>query len=111
MDIEELTQEVKQLRIRIARLESEREQTSKKGPPPTVRVDTLKAGDRIRITNKIRRPVTWPEEVLWTEEKERVGTVTHLTRNQVHFRFDNGRTTWRATKNIRKIPEQSNNAL
>ena len=98
-EIEELIQEVRKLRVRVAKLESER--TPKKSI--AVRIDTLKAGDRIRITNKIRRPATWPQEVPWTEEKERVGTATHQIRDQVHFRTDNGRTTWRALKNVRKI--------
>jgi hypothetical protein len=98
-EIDELITEVRKLRVRVAKLESER--TPKKSI--AVKIDTLEAGDRIRITNKIRRPVSWPQEVPWTEAKERVGTVTHQIRDQVHFRTDNGRTTWRALKNVRKI--------
>jgi hypothetical protein len=104
-DIEELTKEIKKLRVRVARLESERAPPKERALPPTVKVDSLKAGDRVRITNKIRRPTSWPEDIPWTEEKERVGTVTRLTKNQVHFCTDNGRVTWRATQNIRKIIE------
>ena len=104
-DIEELTKEIRKLRVRVARLESERAPPNKETPLPTVKVDTLKAGDRVRITNKIRRPTSWPAAIPWTEDKERVGTVTRLTKNQVHFRTDNGRVTWRATHNIRKILE------
>jgi hypothetical protein len=93
--------EVRKLRVRVAKLENER--TPSKNKPTTVGVDTLKTGDRIRITNKIKRPVTWPQDTPWTEERERVGTVTHLIRDQVYFRTDNGRTTWRVSKNVRKI--------
>jgi hypothetical protein len=103
-EIEELTKEIRQLRIRVARLESERT-PAKKATATTVKVDTLKIGDRIRITNKIRRPITWPEDTPWTEDNERVGTVTRLTKDQVHLRTDNGRITWRATRNVRKIAE------
>jgi hypothetical protein len=100
-EIDELIKEVRKLRIRVARLESERAPSKKE--PTTVKVDEVKTGDRIRITNKIRKPANWPEEVPWTEAKERVGTVTRLLKDQVHFRTDNGRDTWRATKNIRKL--------
>jgi hypothetical protein len=100
-EIDELIREVRKLRVRVAKLENER--TPSKNKPTTVGVDTLKTGDRIRITNKIKRPVTWPQDTPWTEERERVGTVTHLIRDQVYFRTDNGRTTWRVSKNVRKI--------
>jgi hypothetical protein len=100
-EIEDLVKEVGKLRIRVARLENER--TLSVTESSTVKNDKVKAGDRIRIINKIRKPASWPEEVIWTEEKERVGTVTRLIKDQVHFRTDNGRDTWRATKNVRKL--------
>jgi hypothetical protein len=100
-EIDKLIKAVRKLRLRVAKLENERPSSMKAST--TVRVDKLKAGDQIRIINKIRKPVSWPQEVPWTEERERVGTVTHQIKDQVHFKTDNGRTTWRATKNVRKV--------
>jgi hypothetical protein len=100
-EIEGLVKEVRKLRIRVARLENERVLSATESS--TVKLDKVKAGDRIRIINKIRKPPSWPEEVPWTEERERTGTVTRLIKDQVHFRTDNGRDTWRATKNIRRL--------
>jgi hypothetical protein len=81
-EIDELLKEVRKLRIRVACLENER--TLSATVSSTVKLDKAKAGDCIRIINKIRKPASWPEEAPWTEEKERVGTVTRLIKDQVH---------------------------
>ena len=55
-------------------------------------------GDRIVITNRIKKPVNWKGD--WSATKERHGTVTLATTEKVFFRTDNGVFTWRAPKNI-----------
>ena len=100
IDVDELINEIKELRIRVTSLEAERSRPERR--PATSKLE-LVPGDRIRITNLIRKPLNWPEGAPWTEENERKATVTRVTDKQVHFRTDNGRTTWRAPHNIKKI--------
>jgi len=100
IDVDELIEEIKELRIRVTRLEAERSRPESR--PATSELE-LAAGDRIRITNRIRKPSNWPEGAPWTEENERKATVTRVTDKQVHFRTDNGTTTWRAPRNVKKI--------
>ena len=58
----------------------------------------FRRGDRVRITNRVRRPAT--AGVSWTEERERLATVTRIIPDQVHIRTDNGTKTWRAHNNL-----------
>jgi hypothetical protein len=58
----------------------------------------FRKGDRVRITNRVRRPAT--AGVSWTEERERLATVTRIIPDQVHIRTDNGTKTWRAHNNL-----------
>jgi hypothetical protein len=64
----------------------------------------VKRGDRVRITNKIRRPAS--AGPAWTEAKERLATVTSVTPTQVHILTDNGTRTWRGPNNLRAVQKQ-----
>ena len=59
----------------------------------------FRIGDRVVIKNKVKRPANWVGE--WIPEAAQRAIVTHFYRDQVHFRTDNGVTTWRATNNLR----------
>jgi hypothetical protein len=68
------------------------------------RVNGISAGDdRVRIKNKVRKPATWSSAIVWTEARERLATVTRVTRDQVHFVTDNGTRTWRAPNNLIRL--------
>ena len=115
-EITKLIQELKDLKIREAqvllRLErahqknknQERcEETSTDSTTPSARENEdntrgYKKGDRIVITNRVKKPVNWKGE--WTATKERHATVTISTTEKVFFKTDNGVFTWRAPKNI-----------
>ncbi len=116
--IDSLITELELLRLCVGRLESEaneREQLTANEVNERRRqlaIDServtpigLVRGDRVRITNHIRRPAVWPSTVAWDEEtkkKERSATVTHIYKEQVHLVTDNGTKTWRAPNNLRK---------
>ena len=115
--IEDLIEELKALRVRgtaiIREIEvanelrihgnagtTERQLSDTREEPATGRTRT---GDRVRITNKIRRPAT--ATATWTaEQQERTATVvTRVTAEQIHVvTTDNGTRTWRAPNNVRK---------
>jgi hypothetical protein len=61
----------------------------------------FKRGDRVRITNKVRKPAT--SGPTWTEAKERLATVTRVIPDQVHILTDNGTKTWRAPNNLKQV--------
>ena len=60
-------------------------------------------GDRVRITNKVKRPAAWTNQLAWDKERERSATVTRVTPTQVFFITDNGVETWRAPNNLKKV--------
>jgi hypothetical protein len=102
--IEALINELKALRLRVTIVESQlrghREQEEAANVAPGVFV----RGDRVRITNRIRRPANWSAS--WHEsdiENERRSTVTHRVRDQVWLITDNGTRTWRAPNNLERI--------
>ena len=72
-------------------------------------VNGISQGDRVTIKNKIRRPATCSDETKWTKEKERVATVTRVTKDQIHFVTDNGTRTWRAPNNLSKLNNEAAN--
>ena len=84
-------------RSRATRADSDYEHIDIEGEPI---VNGLRKGDRVRITNKIRKPATATSD--WTERKERAATVTKVTREQIHVITDNGTKTWRGPNNVRK---------
>jgi hypothetical protein len=92
-DIDRLTKEIKDLRIRVAQLESQR---------PSDDTSILQVGDRVRIKNKIRKPKHWPTEKAWTETLERKAIVTRVTTDRIYITTDNGTLTWRQPSNIKK---------
>jgi hypothetical protein len=55
-------------------------------------------GDRVRITNRVRRPAT--AGPTWSEARERLATVTRVIPDQIHVVTDNGTRTWRAPNNL-----------
>jgi len=104
--IENLIAELNALRIRVAHLEAGQEVLDTQRDVDidvNVNVVALRRGDRIRITNRVKKPATWTGASVWDEERERVATVTQVTPKQVHFVTDNGTRTWRAPNNVRRI--------
>lgn len=66
-------------------------------------VNGIRKGDRVRITNKVKKPASWTRQIEWDEEKERSATVTRVTATQIHFVTDNGVETWRKPNNPERI--------
>jgi hypothetical protein len=100
IDFNELIKELKEPKLRVARLEREDNISAEKR---TTTNDELTVGDRVTIKTRIHKPKNWPPEKDWSDKKERTATVTKVTTNQVHFTTDNGTRTWRAPHNLNKI--------
>jgi hypothetical protein len=102
IDVEDLILELKELKLRVARLEhNNRANTDTTSAPDS----TLSVGDRVRIKNKTRKPQHWPTDKQWTDSKERTATVTKTTPTKIYFTTDNGTQTWRAPHNLQKIQQ------
>jgi hypothetical protein len=115
--IEELIRELRTLKLRVATLEAENDEqrvrresseysrtittASSSSTHSVERVNDIGRGDRVRITNTVKKPAYWTKA--WDEKKERLATVTKVTPSQIHFRTDNGVNTWRAPNNVRKV--------
>lgn len=116
-NIEELIEELRALRLRetavIAEIEGAIEARTRRttgtisndnniGATPQLEavVNGIRRGDRVRITNKVRKPAT--AAPTWTEQKEREATVTRVTPQQIHIVTDNGTRTWRGPNNLRR---------
>jgi hypothetical protein len=97
-NIEDLLTELKALKIRVARLETDerRDQVS----PDSER--KIQVGDQVKIKNKIKKPTTWPKDKAWTERLERQATVTRITGDRVYITTKNGTHTWRQINNLKK---------
>jgi hypothetical protein len=95
IDINDLVTELRDLKIRVAQLE--RQKSSGESHE-----DKLQAGDRVQITNKIRKPSSWPKDKQWTEERERLATIRQVTTERIYITTDNGNLTWRHPNNIKK---------
>jgi hypothetical protein len=107
---EELIEELKRLRIRQTAVLAEiREVVEEANEADQDNNDInlvairhgFNVGDRVRITNKIRKPAT--AGTSWNENRERLATVSRITVDQVHIITDNGTRTWRAPNNLRLI--------
>ena len=114
--IEQLIVELRDLRLRVAQLEtaaandrvaqpetaaaSEPEDSTSPGAAAAI---GFKKGDKVLIKNKLKRPATWPNDVAWDKELAQRATVTHLYGEQVHFVTDNGVKTWRAVNNLKLL--------
>lgn len=113
---DELIEELRALKIRendiidrLARVN--RAQVNAGNDTPSNRVvaqapatNSFKRGDRVRITNKVRKPATAGAN--WSESRERLATVTRVIPDQVHILTDNGTRTWRAPNNLQIIGSQ-----
>ena len=113
--VQELIESLRTLRVQeeriIERIEiaTERERTSAaRRAAPTESQDhdnqPINVGDRVYITNKVRKPATWGlTRETWSAYKERHAVVTRVESNKVYVRTDNGVDTWRAPGNLRRI--------
>lgn len=107
-DIRQLIGKLKALRVEEARLieRIESEITPVSPERETYeRRDKFEIGDRVFVTNRVRKPLRAPST--WSVEKERRGTVTDIRGQQVHFETENGTKTWRDRSNLRVIVTQS----
>ena len=109
---EELVEKLRELKIKEAeltvRIEHARlaraERPVATTVPPLERTfftNGFRPGDRVRVTNKVRKPAT--AGPTWTEARERLATVTRAIPGQVHILTDNGTKTWRAPNNLKQI--------
>ena len=113
--VEDLTREIARLQIQLSAAHAKlaaakRTETNES----TSWADVYASGDRVRIANKVIRPAQYEGE--WNDaaqERERRATVTHTVaarRNktplQVWILTDNGTTTWRAAKHLKRAPDR-----
>jgi len=108
--IDDLIAELHALRIQVARLETEVHRRENRTAPPTTplavappRTPDYAVGDRVRILNKIKKPATWNNNIVWSESDARLATVTEVRPTQIFFTTDNGVETWRAPNNLRNL--------
>ena len=113
-EVGHLIAELKALKIRASTIVAQLEAHKQEGPrnegnktstgnEQEFTVNGLKKGDRVRIKNKVKKPATWPDERPWIKEAARLATITRVTKDQIHFRTDNGTATWRAPNNLERI--------
>ena len=102
-DIDQLTTELRDLKIRVAQLEAAAIDRESGCSASTAAAPVFQRGDRVKIKNKLKKPATWPSDITWNQDAAQVATVTHNYREQVHFRTDNGVKTWRAQNNLVKL--------
>ena len=102
-NIDDLLTELKALKIRVARLETDqrREQASHDSERK------IQVGDKVKIKNKIRKPANWPKDKTWTEPLERQATVTKITDDRVYITTGNGTHTWRHINNLKKTDNRN----
>jgi formylmethanofuran dehydrogenase subunit A len=111
---DELIQELQRLRIRegqiIAQIEQAHHSSNTRIPNQdntrlpsniTSTRQTFTKGDRVLITNKIRKPKT--AGINWTESKERLAVVSKIVNDQIHVVTDNGTNTWRIQDNLKRF--------
>lgn len=85
------------VRIEAAAHKSDQDKSEKTRP----NANQLSKGNRIRITNRVRKPATWNNETAW--DKGCLATVMRVTPEQVHIITDNGISTWRVPNNLKRI--------
>jgi hypothetical protein len=111
-DITALIRELKDLKIReadiLARLEAanERNRTNVAGEATTSEfLRGFVAGDRVKITNVVRKPSSWPNHIEWDARQARRATVTKVdaASDRVYFVTDNGTNTWRMPANLKRL--------
>ena len=102
--IGDLIAELKQLNLRegevIELIEAANQRQTKRESAPidagTSKFGTFRVGDRVVVTNKIRKPTNHSQH--WTPEKERRAVVTGIDGDKVHIKTNNGVETWRLSK-------------
>ena len=100
-ELDQIIRELEGLRIRRERLltrftEVQEQRQRNEG------VDApLIVGDRVRITNRVRRPNGWPPAP--RDGVDQVGTVTRVTITRVYITTDTGIPTWRAPTNVTRV--------
>ena len=99
-ELDEIIRELEGLRIRreqlLTRFTEVRERREDR------RIDApLIVGDRVRITNRVRRPDGWPPAP--RDGTDQVGTVTRVTSTRVYITTDTGIHTWRAPTNVIRV--------
>ena len=82
--VDQLTNELRDLRIRIAQLETAaaaNEQEANAGAERAASIG-FKEGDRVRIKNKLKRPAAWPTKTPWNRELAQLATSPTSTGNR-----------------------------
>lgn len=107
-EIVNLIAELKQLKIResqvLASLESAIQRQSEPAPnaraavspDSTVRPSIFQVGDRVTITNKVKRPTDRP-----INRGDLTAVVLKVAPSRIDIRTSNGTKTWRAPQNLR----------
>jgi hypothetical protein len=122
--LDALTEQLRALRLERLRVESqihdvqsviegrpqqqqEQHQRRRQHPRPKPNVSLFSTqfsvGDNVRITNRVRRPTSWPVNDTWEAAAERNATVTGIdpTSGRVNITTGNGHRTWRNAKFLR----------
>ena len=107
--VDELTRELSDLRLReavlvstLARLKATKSEAQEVDERASLAINGIGRGDRVWITNKVRKPADWPAHTKWKEDEFRSARVTKVTRRQIFIFTDNGVETWRAPNNLKK---------
>lgn len=95
--------ELKKLKIREAEILALLERENDKAEADGYGATTFAKGDRVHIKNRVRKPASWGNTVVWDERVARNATVTNTDQGKVHFVTDNGVRTWRLPNNLRRL--------
>jgi hypothetical protein len=60
-------------------------------------------GDRIYVTNQVRKPRNWNDRIVWNIQSARRGVVTSIEPGRVYYTNEAGTSTWRAPGNLRRL--------
>lgn len=102
-----LIEQLKRLKVREARiLEQLEAENDLQRVDHFVQPPTFEIGDRVRITNRVRRPANWDERIPWNERHARNATVTGIADGKIYFTTDNGTQTWRLPQNLRELRDE-----
>lgn len=100
--------QLEQLRLQEDYLLERIDQLQKKGKNATTPVTPTakhKAGDRVWINNKVRKPHNW--RVVWDTKNitdfTRRATITQVDAEHIRIRTDSGVDTWRAPGNLTRL--------
>jgi hypothetical protein len=99
----ELIQELKALQLREATVLALIEQAEKRRDLVAGHHEGFTKGDRIRISNHVPKPAHWGIDEPWNYRNAQKATVTFTANDRVYFTTDNGVTTWRSPRNIKRI--------